>query len=975
MTTEKEISPSNRWVRGLLPWLIAAGALVVYLVTINRWVSFTNLLHVGKLSGWVWQPDLAEPLYWLVTYPLHWVPVKSIPLALNLFSVLFAVLTLALLARSVALLPHDRTLEQRQRENGEHSFLSISAAWLPPVFAALICGLQLTFWESATSGSSEMLNLLVFAYVIRCLLEFRVDESESWLTRAALVFGLGMANNWAMIGFFPLFLAALVWIKGLSFFNLRFLSVMFVCGLAGLSLYLLMPLLQSRADIMPIPFWQGLKSYLGNQQGVLAMFYKTGRPTIALLALTSLVPIFIIGIKWASYFGDTSKIGIALATFMFHFSHAILLLACVWVAMDPPFSPRNIGFGQPFLTFYYLSALSAGYFAGYFLLVFGAKAVRSRRIPGYLKLLNSTITLCVWLLLFLAPAVLIARSLPQIRATNGPMFKQIASLMTESLPSKGAIVLGDELPRLLLAQADLAQKGKDHDYIFVDSGTFNNHLVLEYPDYHRFLRKHHGARWLGDPPKERNKLIAPLTMVPLFSALEQSNTLFYLHPSFGFYFERFYTEPHGLVFKLVPFVSTNLFPPSLSNELITENETFWTKAEAEAIKPLLPALRQSGTRPKPNLMDSFAAKLRLKIEPNRDASLIARFYSRALDYWAVQLQKRGDLERAAARFEQALELNPANVAAEVSLQCNKNLRANKPAAVPLSKSVTESFGPYRTWNTVITEYGPFDEPNFCYEQGQVFVQGKLFRQAIHQFTRVTELDRSNLPVRLWLAQLYIMFNRPADAVQLITEIRQNENLFRVDRTNVTELMFAEGSAHLANKDPDDAQIAVKKALDKFETDKELLPHLLETASQMYLNFGYFSNALPIINRQLQLAPENPRALVNKGYVCLQLQAYDQAIPPLTRVLELQTNNYSALLNRAIAYLRANQLDSARQDYQTLQKAAPSAYPVYYGLAEIAYQQKDTNAAIQNYELYLANGSPNADEIKFVTQRLAELKQR
>jgi len=90
---------------------------------------------------------------------------------------------------------------------------------------------------------------------------------------------------------------------------------------------------------------------------------------------------------------------------------------------------------------------------------------------------------------------------------------------------------------------------------------------------------------------------------------------------------------------------------------------------------------------------------------------------------------------------------------------------------------------------------------------------------------------------------------------------------------------------------------------------------------------------------------------------------------------LQTNNYSALLNRAIAYLRANQLDSARQDYQTLQKAAPSAYPVYYGLAEIAYQQKDTNAAIQNYELYLANGSPNADEIKFVTQRLAELKQR
>jgi tetratricopeptide (TPR) repeat protein len=372
-------------------------------------------------------------------------------------------------------------------------------------------------------------------------------------------------------------------------------------------------------------------------------------------------------------------------------------------------------------------------------------------------------------------------------------------------------------------------------------------------------------------------------------------------------------------------------------------------------------------------MDSFAARLRLKTEPNRDASVIARFYSRALDYWAVQLQKRGDLEKAAAHFEQALELNPANVAAEVSLQCNKNLRANKPAAVPLSKSVTESFGPYRNWNTVVGENGPFDEPNFCYEQGQVFVQGKLFKQAMQQFTRVTELDRTHLPVRLWLAQLYIMSRRPEEALQLVTEIRKNENIFRVDRTNVTELMFAEGSAHLANKNPAAAQLAVTKALNKFETDKELLPHLLDTASQMYLNFGYFSNALPIIDRQLQLAPENTRALVNKGFVCLQLHAYEEAIPPLTLVLKLQTNNYSALLNRAIAYLRVNQLDSARQDYQTLQKAAPSAYPVYYGLAEIAYLKKDTNAAIQNYELYLSNGSSNPEEIKLVNQRLAELR--
>jgi len=48
-----------------------------------------------------------------------------------------------------------------------------------------------------------MLDLLLFAYVIRNLLEFRLDGRESWLLKASLVYGAGMTNNWAMIGFFP----------------------------------------------------------------------------------------------------------------------------------------------------------------------------------------------------------------------------------------------------------------------------------------------------------------------------------------------------------------------------------------------------------------------------------------------------------------------------------------------------------------------------------------------------------------------------------------------------------------------------------------------------------------------------------------------------------------------------------------------------------------------------------------------------
>jgi hypothetical protein len=47
--------------------------------------------------------------------------------------------------------------------------------------------------------------------------------------------------------------------------------------------------------------------------------------------------------------------------------------------------------------------------------------------------------------------------------------------------------------------------------------------------------------------------------------------------------------------------------------------------------------------------------------------------------------------------------------------------------------------------------------------------------------------------------------------------------------------------------------------------------------------------------------------------------------------------------------------------------------VYFGLGEIAYRKKDTNAAIRNYQLYLTNSPPSNDEVRFVTGRLQELK--
>src|ERR1041384_3338345 len=430
----QEISSEKTLIRGILPWLAAAGAFIVYLVTLNHWVSINSLFHVAKVSGWTWQPELYGPFYWLVTYPFRWLPVKLIPLALNLLSALCAALSLALLARSVALLPHDRTEDQRIREKSPFALLSIRTAWLPPLLAVIVCGLQLTFWENATAASGEMFDLLLFAYVIRCLLEFRLAGKEAWLFRASLVYGAAMTGNWAVIAFFPLFLAALVWIQGVGFFKARFLGRMFLFGLAGLFLYLLLPLVSSMSEGASVSFWQALKANVGYQKQALfgLPFSKSallhgfdqlhGDRPLWVLALPSLLPVLVMAIRWPSYFGDPSKLGVSLTTFIFHFVHVVLLVVCAWVALDPEkFSPRNLLPGLPLLTLYYLGALSLGYYCGYFLLVFGAKpAGRPRPVPFYQPFLNRCVLCGIWLLALLVPVLLFSRNLPQIHVTNGP---------------------------------------------------------------------------------------------------------------------------------------------------------------------------------------------------------------------------------------------------------------------------------------------------------------------------------------------------------------------------------------------------------------------------------------------------------------------------------------------------------------------------------------------------------------------------
>jgi len=465
---------------------------------------------LSKAAGWDWRSNVVAPLHVVLTLPIRWLPIGLQLLALNLLAVASAALSLGLLARAVALLPHDRTREQRALERSDHSLLGIPAAWLPPVLAAVVCGLQLSFWENAVVATGEAFDLLLFAWLVNCLLDYRLDEKASRLKWFALVYGLAVTNNYAMVSFFPAFLIALFWIKGMSFFRVRFVLTMLLWGLVGLSLYVLLPLVESATDLAGFTFWELLRSYWGYQK---EMVLKFPRYIILLCSLTSLLPVLFAGIRWPAQFGEASAAGNALTNLMTHVIHGVFLIACLYVAFDPPFSPRSLtSETYAMLPLYFLGALAIGYCSGYFLLVFGVKhGPQAWQRPSPLRrTINLGIVYLLRLALVAVPVGLLIQNFPIIWASSGQAMSRLSHLVAQSLPPEGAYVLSDDAFRLHALQYELLKHQPQHKHVLVDT----TQLIAS--GYHTYLQKKYKKRWPEfGRPDDPKFLIDSITLIGL----------------------------------------------------------------------------------------------------------------------------------------------------------------------------------------------------------------------------------------------------------------------------------------------------------------------------------------------------------------------------------------------------------------------------------------------------------------------------
>src|SRR5258707_7464465 len=110
----KTASEREHFVKPLLPWIAAGTMLLVYLLTMSHWVSFSNAGLVSQFAGRTWPQNNLMPVTLLLTFPLRWLSGATLRFMLNLLTVVTATFAGYLLARSVALLTHQHTHALRE---------------------------------------------------------------------------------------------------------------------------------------------------------------------------------------------------------------------------------------------------------------------------------------------------------------------------------------------------------------------------------------------------------------------------------------------------------------------------------------------------------------------------------------------------------------------------------------------------------------------------------------------------------------------------------------------------------------------------------------------------------------------------------------------------------------------------------------------------------------------------------------------
>jgi tetratricopeptide (TPR) repeat protein len=646
---------------------------------------------------------------------------------------------------------------------------------------------------------------------------------------------------------------------------------------------------------------------------------------------------------------------------LFRGLRAALLLAFLWLALDPVVGPRGILWHHlkvelPLLSFDYLCGLAAGYLAGTTLLASlgTAEAIPFMRLGGQAALwLERSMVPIIAGLVLVTGGLLVERNLPVILTENRESPRAYGELAVRSLPAGGGIVLSDFPEQLAVFQAALAGRPDAQQWLPVDT------QALPVREYRERLAKRHPGDWqLAATNADGLSLNQTLE---LFNSMVSSNRVFYLHTGFGSFCEFFYLAPVGSLFELKRFTNSAIQPPVLSADVMAQNEKFWDDDAAQigSLQSSAPVAAKPST---------FEKKLHLEPARSRHPAELREWLSVTLDAWGVALQREGNLPAAGHRFEQALGVNPDNWVANANLFCNTNLAAKAVLSTDQVPSLTSQFGNLQTFLLATAHFGPPDEPNFCLLAGAAFEQRGLLRQALQQYQRASELAPDTMAPQLALVPLYLRCHLLEPADQTIARLEDEVKTHPEAQPLALTVALFRANLCLVQTNFAGARAIYQKILQENPGNTDLA----NTIGRNYMTVGDYDDANNLASELLAQHPEDIQLMQAKSGTLIKSGHPTEAMALLDHILA-QTNTIAAQLNHAMAQFQTGHYDAARNEYLALQATTASPFIVDLGLAETSLRLQDTNGAAQYFAQCLTNLPPESPQAGTIRNRLQSLQ--
>ena len=513
----------------------------------------------------------------------------------------------------------------------------------------------------------------------------------------------------------------------------------------------------------------------------------------------------------------------------------------------------------------------------------------------------------------------------------------------------------------------------------------------------------------------------------MLNDVSNKTPIYYLHPSFGYYFEQFYLKPEKGIFRLLPYPSG---ADSLDKPALTKDQVLANSSIAEAIE---------------KQFDAFAEESeRLRENQFLDSLIIMGWLSRNLNQRGVDLIRNNQSEAAEKLFLAACKIYRGSPKGNVVAQANLR-QANPESDYEFDEELDRLIGDDELLSlsridSTLKTYGPFDLTQACFQLGQNFARKTQIRQAYHELTRAAELAKTLPDPVFFIAEMFVSYELPDKAKLFIERLaKMNEaNPFTPDQQ--IKLIRLEAGLLLAASGPD--------AAEKYLAER-LKPHMnslggLHTMLAFHLDHDQNTKALALLDNWLKDNQDDLATLTDKGQLLSRLKRYDKAVEVYQSALELANsqdksnlismiaatytekgdfesaleyindaikrtdadnfkfqratiymamsqhgkavilldtllddnpNHEEILLNRAESHMALKQYDLAKEDFSTLQSFAPNDPRSYHRLAQIAKEQNQNGEELTNYTLFLKYVDPEsvpAEELKRIRTRMKQL---